>query len=46
MQLWECKVKVNGVPQVMTTRANNMVTAKGFFQNFGPLLNEPRMING
>jgi len=44
MMLWECKVMINGVPTVMTTKANDLITAKGYFVAFGKLLNEPRII--
>ena len=45
MMLWECKVMINGVPTVMTTKAINVITAKGYFVAFGKLLNEPRIIS-
>jgi len=41
---WECKVKVNGIPTVMTTFAENVLIARNYFQKFGELLNSPRLI--
>jgi len=46
VHLWECKVKVNGIPTVLTYTAPNLLTAKGYFQTFGQILNEPRIIQG
>jgi len=45
MKLWECKVMINNVPTVLTTRADNYIQAKGYFVTFGKLLNEPRIIS-
>ena len=41
---WECKVKVNGIPTVMTTTAENAAIATNYFKQFGELLNYPRLI--
>ncbi len=47
--VYECKVAVkqgsyNAVPRVMTHEARNAMEAKSYFQSFGQLLNEPRVI--
>jgi hypothetical protein len=44
MQLWECKVSVNGIPYRMTTEAPNYVAAKGYFQQFGKVLSDPQIV--
>jgi hypothetical protein len=45
MQTWQCKVSVNGIPYLMETRAPNYVAAKGYFVQFGKLLNDPQIVN-
>jgi hypothetical protein len=50
MNLWECKVAVthkpgySNVPTTLQTRANTFIQAKAYFQTFGQLLSEPRII--
>jgi len=45
---WECKVAVpapcNPLPTVMQTQAPNYLVAKAYFQRFGTLLNDPRIV--
>ena len=45
--IWECKVAVgaNNIPRVMQTQAKSYLEAKAFFETFGKLLNDPRMIS-
>ena len=49
MYEWECKVAVpapcNPLPTIMTTKAPNYLAAKSYFQRFGTLLNDPRIVN-
>lgn len=48
--MFECKVAMrqgsgyNNIPVTMTFQARNYVEAKSYFQQFGKLLNEPRII--
>ena len=51
-KIWQATVSVKigvggqapGVPRVMTTEAQNHLEAKAYFQTFGKLLNDPRII--
>jgi hypothetical protein len=49
MYTWECKVMLvhaacNPYPTTLTTQAPNYLAAKAYFETFGKLLNEPRII--
>ena len=51
-KIWQATVSVKidvggqvpSVPRVMTTEARNYLEAKAYFQTFGKLLNDPRII--
>jgi len=51
MFLFECKVSLrqgngyNPIPTIMTFKARNYIEAKSYFESFGKLLNEPRIIS-
>lgn len=42
---WECLVKVNGIPVRMVCEMPNLITAKSYFETFGKMMNEPRILN-
>lgn len=51
MKTWECKVLVEHtkgyapIPRTMRTQANNYIEAKAYFQTFGKLMQDPRIVN-
>jgi hypothetical protein len=50
MKTWECLVAIpqnngyNPIPTKMTFTAESYIQAKSYFQQFGKLLNDPRIV--
>lgn len=43
--LFETKVLIKGVPTIMQFRAANAYTARGYFEQFGKIVADVRIIN-
>lgn len=44
MKTWEAQVLIKGVPTPMRIQANNAVVARSYFENFGKIVSELRIV--